>query len=162
MKILRLWLLALRSFHPNIFWIQPSACSTRWDRSSATMPCRPAIQWASVWIPSGEKSWCKSGWQWDISRMTMSRRRDMSKIYNRRNEGKRQNSNFNVSISIRMTMSCRMSVLQPGQNREAVGFHFPSDIGRCYVQTFKSHSRRCFASKNTAGFAAERSLKSKC
>ena len=85
----------------------------------------------------------------------------MSKIYNRRNEGKRQNSNFNVSISIRMTMSCRMSVLQPGQNREAVGFHFPSDIGRCYVQTFKSHSRRCFASKNTAGFAAERSLKSK-
>ena len=48
----------------------------------------------------------------------------MSKIYNRRNEGKRQNSNFNVSISIRMTMSCRMSVLQPGQNRKQWVFIF--------------------------------------
>ena len=33
----------------------------------------PAIQWASASTPSAVKSSCRSGWQWDISRMTMSR-----------------------------------------------------------------------------------------
>ena len=61
----------------------PSACFTRWDKSSARMLRRPAIQWVSASIPSAAKSSCKSGWRWGISRMTMNRSRAMDRSYDK-------------------------------------------------------------------------------
>ena len=75
-RILHPHLLVLCGFHPTIFWIRPSDCFTRWGRFSATMPCRPAIPWASAWTPSAAENSCKSDWRWGISRMIMSRNRD--------------------------------------------------------------------------------------
>ena len=46
-------------------------------RENAAPPSNPM---ASAWTPSDAKSSSKSGWQWDISRTTMSRHRAMNKV----------------------------------------------------------------------------------
>ena len=46
-------------------------------RDNAAPPSNPM---GTAWIPSAAKSSCRNGWQWDINRMTMSRRRAMNKV----------------------------------------------------------------------------------
>ena len=53
-------------------------------RDNAAPPSNPM---GTAWIPSAAKSSCRNGWQWDINRMTMSRRRAMSKGYKFRMPG---------------------------------------------------------------------------